>query len=205
MGPVMQGLRKPVNDLSRGCTVEDIVNTICVTGIQVRVGEWGAGCGRHDRFSNYLYVRLSVPAGERCCVWQRQQQRRRSTGSQRHGSSSMRRRGCCVGAAVDVYSSDWIIISSSSRAAVFVTKHRGGSAAGNWMRQACCAASGVCLQLCALVSIDRHEINLPWHTPQQMTRGSNWVTEGQSLDHAPGSSKHTACLITGAADSTSSP
>lgn len=34
MGPVMQGLRKPVNDLSRGCTVEDIVNTICVTGIQ---------------------------------------------------------------------------------------------------------------------------------------------------------------------------
>jgi hypothetical protein len=35
MGPVMQGLRKPVNDLSRGCTVEDIVNTICVTGIQV--------------------------------------------------------------------------------------------------------------------------------------------------------------------------
>jgi phosphate acetyltransferase len=41
MGPVMQGLRKPVNDLSRGCTVEDIVNTICVTGIQVRVaGRW---------------------------------------------------------------------------------------------------------------------------------------------------------------------
>ncbi len=41
MGPVMQGLRKPVNDLSRGCTVEDIVNTICVTGIQVGLGGLG--------------------------------------------------------------------------------------------------------------------------------------------------------------------
>eukprot|EP00879_Flechtneria_rotunda_P022313 GHRR01023542.1.p1 GENE.GHRR01023542.1~~GHRR01023542.1.p1 ORF type:complete len:435 (+),score=146.59 GHRR01023542.1:558-1862(+) len=34
MGPVMQGLRKPVNDLSRGCTVQDIINTICVTEVQ---------------------------------------------------------------------------------------------------------------------------------------------------------------------------
>ncbi len=30
----MQGLLKPVNDLSRGCTVPDIINTICVTSIQ---------------------------------------------------------------------------------------------------------------------------------------------------------------------------
>jgi phosphate acetyltransferase len=34
VGPVMQGLRKPVNDLSRGCTVPDIVNTVAITAIQ---------------------------------------------------------------------------------------------------------------------------------------------------------------------------
>ena len=36
VGPVLQGLKKPVNDLSRGATVTDIVNTIIVTAIQAQ-------------------------------------------------------------------------------------------------------------------------------------------------------------------------
>ncbi|MEK9524548.1 phosphate acetyltransferase [Streptomyces sp. NPDC087908] len=37
VGPVLQGLRKPVNDLSRGALVSDIVNTVAITAIQSQV------------------------------------------------------------------------------------------------------------------------------------------------------------------------
>lgn len=36
IGPIIQGLNKPVNDLSRGCTVDDIFNTVVVTAIQAQ-------------------------------------------------------------------------------------------------------------------------------------------------------------------------
>jgi phosphate acetyltransferase len=36
IGPVLQGLRKPVNDLSRGCLVPDIVSTVVITAIQAQ-------------------------------------------------------------------------------------------------------------------------------------------------------------------------
>ena len=35
IGPIMQGLKKPANDLSRGCSAEDVYNLIGLTALQV--------------------------------------------------------------------------------------------------------------------------------------------------------------------------
>ena len=34
IGPVMQGMAAPINDLSRGCSVEDVVNVVAITATQ---------------------------------------------------------------------------------------------------------------------------------------------------------------------------
>ena len=36
IGPILQGLKYPVNDLSRGALVDDIVNTVVITAIQAQ-------------------------------------------------------------------------------------------------------------------------------------------------------------------------
>ncbi len=43
VGPVLQGLNKPVNDLSRGALVDDIVNTVAITAIQAQAMPAGSG------------------------------------------------------------------------------------------------------------------------------------------------------------------
>lgn len=51
IGPVLQGLNRPVNDLSRGALVEDIVNTVAITAIQAQ--EYPATTLRLDSHGNF--------------------------------------------------------------------------------------------------------------------------------------------------------
>jgi phosphate acetyltransferase len=37
LGPISQGFKKPINDLSRGCSVDDIINITCITSVQAQM------------------------------------------------------------------------------------------------------------------------------------------------------------------------
>ncbi|MDT8448005.1 MAG: phosphate acetyltransferase [bacterium] len=53
IGPILQGLNKPINDLSRGCLVADVINTIAITCIQAQHGKKAASAP-DSAVENYL-------------------------------------------------------------------------------------------------------------------------------------------------------
>ena len=54
IGPILQGLKKPLNDLSRGWTVEDIINTVVITAIQASYNKLGNGAEFNKQRSPFL-------------------------------------------------------------------------------------------------------------------------------------------------------
>ena len=66
IGPVLQGLRKPVNDLSRGALVSDIVNTVAITAVQaqaIKQSQTSGGSGEPCMSERLSW--LSTPAPHR--------------------------------------------------------------------------------------------------------------------------------------------
>ena len=60
IGPVLQGLNKPVNDLSRGATVRDIVNTVAITAIQAQAVTAARVCGGRRGSGPYVSANVLV-------------------------------------------------------------------------------------------------------------------------------------------------
>ncbi len=63
IGPVLQGLNKPINDLSRGALVEDIVNTVAITAIQAQQAAADAAAASVSAASDAGTVAATATAG----------------------------------------------------------------------------------------------------------------------------------------------
>jgi phosphate acetyltransferase len=63
IGPVLQGLRKPINDLSRGALVQDIVNTVAITAIQAASLTAAAEAAAADAAASASEAAASIVAG----------------------------------------------------------------------------------------------------------------------------------------------